>query len=51
VKKKLILTIVFIVCAAIRIDATSVADIPDPETYFGHQPGADFNQPLSAPSY
>ncbi len=41
-KKKLILTVAFIVCVAIPIDATSVANIPDPETYFGHQPGADF---------
>ena len=41
-KKKLILTAAFLVCVAIRIDATSVANIPDPETYFGHQPGADF---------
>ncbi len=41
-KKKLILTVAFIVCVAIPIDAASVANIPDPETYFGHQPGADF---------
>ena len=41
-KKKLILTVAIIVCVAIRVHATSVADIPNPETYFGHQPGADF---------
>ena len=41
-KKMLILTAVFIVCVAIPVDAASVANIPDPETYFGHQPGADF---------
>ena len=41
-KKTLILTAAFIVSVAIPIGATSTANIPDPETYFGHQPGADF---------
>ena len=37
-----ILTAAFIIGLAARSQASEVSDIPAPETFFGHQPGADF---------
>jgi hypothetical protein len=37
-----ILTLAFVISVAAHGHAADVVDIPDPETFFGHLPGADF---------